>query len=284
MAHEVARHAAEIAQERAERDARLRDPMGWLSLVGLHWLVPGRQRFGAHPSNEIVLRSAGGAMPPVAGVFDVVDGAVHVHPTADSRLSVAGQPVPDGLALVDDVAGEPTLLELASLRMYLIRRGHDRLALRVKDIEAPAITAFGGMPWYSVDPSWRVTARLIPAAAGATIPVPDIVGNVVDEPTPGDLEFERDGATHRLRALEGQRGNVTLVFGDATNGEETYGAGRFLDSGPVQADNSVELDFNRAYNPPCVFSPYATCPLPPDGNRLPIRVTAGELLWRPAET
>jgi len=252
--------------------------MGWLSLVGLHWLEPGDQRFGADEANAIALQAAKGSLPPVAGSLRVGD-QVTVH-AADASLTVGGKPVPDGLVLVDDQSDDdPTILELGSLRAYVIRRGAGRLALRVKDTAAPALRTFTGLDYFPIDPAWRVGGRLYPAEPAATIPVPDIVGDVLSETTPGMVAFELGGAVHRLHALEAQPGHLWLVFGDATNGSETYGGGRFLVTGAVQPDDSVEIDFNLAYNPPCVFSPHATCPLPPDGNRLSVRVEAGERMW-----
>lgn len=277
--NEVDRHRHAVQSVRDRREAGLRDPTGWLSLVGLHWLATGVQRFGSDPSGEIVLRAHDGAVPPIAGTLEVADGTVRIHPRAGVDLTVVGVPVEDGLELVDDGEGEPTILELASLRFYLIRRGEGRLALRVKDVAAPALRAFAGLDYYAVDPRWRVTARLVPAAPSATIRVPDIVGDVMADPTPGDVVFEVGGATHRLHALEAQPGHLWLIFGDTTNGRETYGAGRFLVTGPVQPDDTIEIDFNLAYNPPCVFSPFATCPLPPEGNRMAIPVEAGERMW-----
>jgi uncharacterized protein len=274
-----AAHRASVEQVRARREASLRDPMGWMSLVGLHWLHPGEQRFGSSTVSEIVLHAGDGEVPSVAGTLDVTDGVVRVHPARDVALTVDGEPVEDGTELVDDQAETPTILELASLRFYLIRRGEGRLGLRVKDTAAPALSAFDGLPYFEIDPTWRVQGRLLAADPGATIRVPDIIGDVMPDATPGDVLFSLGGASHRLHALEAQPGHLWLVFGDETNGHETYGGGRFLVTGAVQADDSVEIDFNLAYNPPCVFSPYATCPLPPDGNRLPLRIEAGEKLW-----
>jgi uncharacterized protein (DUF1684 family) len=271
------RRAAQSVRDR--REAGLRDPMGWLSLVGLHWLETGERRFGSDPASEIVLHATEGAVPPIAGRLEVIDGTVRVHPGPDVALSVDGEPVLDGLELVDDEEDDETILELASLRMYLIRRGDGRLALRVKDVASPALREFTGLDYYPIDPRWRVTGRLLPAAPGATIPLPDVVGDILAEPTPGDVVFELGGASHRLHALEAQPGHLWLIFGDTTNGRETYGAGRFLVSGPLQPDDTVQVDFNLAYNPPCVFSPFATCPLPPDGNRLAVPVEAGERMW-----
>ena len=279
-----AHHRASVEEVRARREASLRDPMGWLSLVGLHWLHDGEQRFGSDPGNEIVLRAAEGTVPATAGSFEVTGDRIVMHPR-DPGLTVGGLPVADGLELADDASEDgPTILELASLRAHLIRRGAGRLALRVKDIAAPALREFRGLDYFAIDPAWRVKGRVNPAQPGATITVPDIVGDVLAEATPGVVAFELGGAPHRLHALEAQPGHLWLIFGDATNGSDTYGGGRFLVTGPVQPDDSVEIDFNLAYNPPCAFSPYATCPLPPEGNRLPQRVEAGERMWTAASS
>ncbi len=272
-------HRASVEQERAARETRLRDPMGWLSLVGLHWLEPGRQRFGSSESNEIVLRAEEGWVPPVAGTLDVTAGRVLVHPAPGATVTVDGQPIADAVELADDQSDAPTMLELASLRLVLIRRGGDRLGLRVRDTSAPVLRAFKGLDYFDIDPRWRLTGRLLRASPDATIPVPDVLGNVIDERSPGAVEFEVDGRTHRLDALEAEPGALWLLFGDQTNGRETYGGGRFLVTGTVQEDDTVEVDFNLAYNPPCVFSPYATCPMPPRGNRLDVRIEAGEKAW-----
>ena len=255
----------------AARDERLRDPMGWLSLVGLWWLEPGEHRFGADPHNQIVL--AGSDLPNTAGSLEVVDGIVRLHPLSP-ELTVDGGPARDG-ALRADVDGEPSLLSLGTLRLHLIRRG-ERLALRVRDTHAPALTEFGGLDRFPVDPSWRLVGRL-ERIEGRTVQIVDITGAVAAEATPGSVRFERGGTQFTLDALPGgDDGSLWLIFGDATNGRDTYGGGRYLYTGPVRPGGEVVADFNLAYNPPCVFSSYATCPLPPAQNRLAIRIEAGE--------
>jgi uncharacterized protein (DUF1684 family) len=243
----------------AARDERLRSPDGWLTLVGLHWLEEGENRFGSDPANQIVLR--GDDVPALAGSLWLADGAVHLN----------------GQQLRDDTSGEPTVLDLGTLRMYVIRRGQ-RFALRVRDRASPALGAFQGMRHFPLDHEWRVPARLEPARAGKELEIVDVTGAVSREPTPGSVAFERRGATWHLDALPGdEEGTLWLLFGDETNGAETYGGGRMLYTEAVQADGSVVVDFNLAYNPPCVFSPYATCPLPPPQNWLAMRIEAGEL-------
>jgi uncharacterized protein (DUF1684 family) len=272
-------HRASVEEERAARETRLRDPMGWLSLVGLHWLQPGWQRFGSDAGNEIVLRAEDGEVPPVAGTLEVTGGRVQVHPEPGAVLTVDGRRIADALELADDEADAPTMLELASLRLVLIRRGGERVGLRVRDTSAPVLRAFEGLDYFDTDTCWRLTGRLLRGSPDATIPVPDVLGNVSDERSPGVVEFEVDGRTHRLDALEAGPDSLALLFGDRTNRHETYGGGRFLVTGTVGEDDTVEVDFNLAYNPPCVFSPYATCPMPPLGNRLDVRIEAGEKVW-----
>jgi hypothetical protein len=194
-----------------------------------------------------------------------------------------GVALPEG-DLDDDLAGNPTVLALGSLRLHLIKRG-ERFGVRVRDGQAPALASFEGLDHFPIDPSWRVHARLEPAKPDAVIEIVDITGAHSRDATPGTVVFERDGQTWWIAALQGDEddGSVWLVFGDATNGIETYGGGRFLYTEAVGADSSVVVDFNLAYNPPCVFSPYATCPLPPPQNRLGLRIEAGEKEWRAPE-
>jgi len=182
------------------------------------------------------------------------------------------------LELEDDLGGDPTIVELGSLRFHLIRRG-DRIGLRVRDADAPALRTFGGVPRFPVDPAWRFVSRFEPAAAARTIEVPDVLGDVTQDHFPGWVTFTVDGQPQRLAALKGDEdGSLWLIFGDRTNGSTTYAAGRFLYTEPPAADGTVVVDLNLAYNPPCVFSPYATCPLPPAGNRLTVPIPAGEML------
>jgi uncharacterized protein (DUF1684 family) len=151
-----------------------------------------------------------------------------------------------------------------------------KLAIRVKDPESEARRSFRGLEYFPVDSSWRVEARVEPPADAGRISVPNVLGTDTSEASPGTLVFERGGATYRLRpVLEEGETDWFVIFGDATNGRDTYGAGRFLYVAPAK-DGRTVIDFNKAYNPPCVFTDYATCPLPPPGNRLPIRVEAGE--------
>jgi uncharacterized protein (DUF1684 family) len=257
-------HRASVMAWRAARDARLRDPDGWLTLVGLHWLEPGENAFGSAPDNDLVLR--GTDVPARIGSLVLGDERVVLRRDGQADLPLAV-----------DLSGEPTTLDAGTLRMYVIRRG-DRFGLRVRDHASPALAAFEGMDHFPIDPGWRIDARLEPSLPGTTLEIMDIIGVVTHEPSPGAVAFERDGREWRLHALPGDEdaGSLWLVFADATSGRTTYGGGRFVYTEPVQPDGRVVVDFNLAYNPPCVFTPFATCPLPPAVNRLPLAIEAGE--------
>lgn len=267
-------YGPQIEAWREERYARLREPVSWLTLVGLEWLRDGENRMGTAQSAQVRLPSG----PPGVGSLRRNGRRVTAHAEPGARLTHDGVEV-DGLELVSDMdapEGEgPTFLELGALRMCVIRRG-ERLALRVWDTDSPLRRDFAGIPHYPVDRTWRLEARFERAAPGQTFAVRDVIGDVTDEPLPGTVVLSVAGATHRIKALDGGDGQLWLVFGDATNGDTTYGGGRFLYTDPPAGDGTVVVDFNRAYNPPCVFSPFATCPLPPAENRLPIQIEAGE--------
>lgn len=262
-------HVAEVEAWREGRYAALRREIGWLSLAGLGWLKAGVNLVGSDPDADVVL--PGG--PPTAGTVTVTDERV----MADGEFRYDGRRV-TGLRLMSDQEEEATILELGSLRICLIERA-GRLALRTWDLDAPERKAFTGIDHWPIDAAWRLEARFEPTP-DRTIAVPDVLGTDDEEPSPGDVAFEVAGQTYRLQALHGgDSGELWLVFGDATNGDETYGGGRFVYTSAPDAGGALVVDFNRAYNPPCVFSPYATCPLPWPANRLPLRIEAGERMY-----
>jgi uncharacterized protein (DUF1684 family) len=259
----------------AERDAGLRKPDGWLSLAGLYWLEEGESSFGSDPSNAVVFPA--GKSPARIGVFVVEDGAVRVRVEPGVAVTSDGEPVSE-LALATDAAEEPTLLEHGSLLWHAIDRG-GRIGIRLKDRESPLLGAFAGMERYPADPAWRIEARFERYDPPKEILVPNIVGPALPEPCPGRVVFEHAGASHALEPTGEAGEELFVVFGDETNGSETYGGGRFLYADWPGEDGVVVLDFNRAYNPPCVFTDFATCPLPPPQNKLPFRIAAGETTY-----
>ena len=254
-----------------ERTASLKREDGWLTLVGLYWLKPGENRFGSDPGNPVILPK--GKAPAVAGTL-VRDGeAVTLNVQPGVPLTANGKPVTASLPLTTDAKPKPTILELGSLSFYAIQRG-DRVGVRIKDKESPERAAFTGVDTFTPDPRWRVVARFEPYK-DKKIPITNILGQVAQETSPGAVVFDWQGKTYRLDALGDPKEGLSLIFGDATNGKLTYGAGRFLDTDPPK-DGTVVVDFNTAYNPPCAFTAFATCPLPPAQNKLALAVEAGE--------
>lgn len=268
-----ASYEQELEQWKAKRLANLKSEEGWLSLIGLFWFKEGENRFGSDPTNEIVLPD--GKAPQHAGTLRLAAGKVTLEAKPDAKITSKGQPVTT-LELKSDEDGEPTLLELGSLSFHVVKRG-ERLGLRVKDRENPARAAFKGTDYYPVDRKWVVNARFEPYQPPKQVPIHNVLGMETEETSPGALAFEVDGQPYKLEALK-EKGEEQffIIFADQTSGKETYGAGRYLYADPPGADGRVTLDFNRAYSPPCAFTRYATCPLPPQQNRLPLRVEAGE--------
>jgi uncharacterized protein len=267
-------HRAEIEAWRAKRMASLKREDGWLTLVGLFWLQEGENRLGSDPrANRIVFPKD--TTPATLGSLDLSKGVVTLRAAPDAGLTSAGQPVTT-LTLRSDAEGPPTVVGRGRISFFLIKRG-DRLGIRVKDSANPVLLGFHGIDSYPIDHRWRFDARWEPYRPAKTIPVPNILGSVDQEKSPGAVVFEVGGHPYRLDAVqEAGSEDLFLIFGDQTNGEETYGGGRFLYASPPDKDGRVVVDFNKAYNPPCVFTPYATCPLPPSQNRLALRVEAGE--------
>ena len=268
-----ASYEQELEQWKAKRLANLKSEDGWLSLIGLFWLKEGENRFGSDPAGEIVLPD--GKVPQHAATLRLAAGKVTIEAKPDAKITAKGQPVTT-LELKSDEDGEPTVLELGSLSFHVVKRG-DRLGLRVKDRENPARAAFKGTDYYPADRKWVVGARFEPYQPPKQVPILNVLGMETEETSPGVLAFEVDGRPYKLEALK-EKGEEQffIIFADQTSGKETYGAGRYLYADPPGADGRVTLDFNRAYSPPCAFTRYATCPLPPAQNRLPLRVQAGE--------
>lgn len=267
-----AAYLQEIEAARKERNEGLKTEDGWFTLVGLFWLEPGENRFGSGVDNRVILPED--RSPAFAGTLIREGDAVKVRVAPGVPVTSGGQPVTEA-ALTSDAQGKPTVLQLGSLSFFVIQRG-DKVGVRVKDSKSPALAAFHGLEFYPVQPDWKVNARFEPYNPPKPVAVPNVLGQVADIPSPGAVVFEWEGKTYRMDALQGSpEGGLSLIFADATNGKETYGAGRFLDTAPPK-DGRVVVDFNTAYNPPCAFTSFATCPLPPAQNRLALAVTAGE--------
>ena len=267
-----AAYRAEIEEWRAGRLARLTAEDGWLSVVGLFWLEEGDNSFGSAKDNAVVLPASA---PARMGSLHLEKGHATLTVLPGVALTADGQPVTTPRELASDAAESPTVLRSGSLLFYLIARA-GKLGVRVKDSQSAARRDFHHLESFPIDPTWRLEARFEPYDPPRSIAVPNVLGHNDSEKAPGALVFERNGQTYRLDpVLERGETDYFVIFGDATNGKETYGAGRFLYVSPP-VDGKTVIDFNKAYNPPCVFTDYATCPLPPPQNRLKIRVEAGE--------
>ena len=261
----------EIETWRKERVEDLKKEDGWFTLVGLFWLDEGENRFGSDPEGKVVLPE--GKSPKTAGVLVRKGEKVSVKVEPGAKVTSGGEPV-TSRELASDAEGEPTVLEMGSVSFYVIQRG-DKVGVRVKDKQSAALAGFHGLDTWPIQPAWRVEARFEPYDPPKTVKIPNILGQVSDSPAPGAIVFDWQGKTYRLDALGDPAQGLSLIFADQTNGKETYGAGRFLETEAVK-DGKVVVDFNLAYNPPCAFTSFATCPLPPAQNRLALRVEAGE--------
>lgn len=251
----AADYQSEILAWRSARQTALKGENGWLSLAGLAWLHEGKNTFGRDASNDIVLPDG----PPHAGSFELRNREVTVTVDGATR------------GVRHDSADR---VKVGRVNMQVILRG-DKFGIRLRDPESEARRGFHGIESYPIDASWRVTARWVPEPH--KIPILNVLGQTEQSDCPGYAVFQIHGREYRLYPIFEEPGAKELfyIFRDLTSGKETYGAGRFFYSG-LPEDGHVVLDFNKAYNPPCVFTPYATCPLPPPENRLDLRVEAGE--------
>ena len=242
----------------------------WLVLAGLFWLKPGANTFGSGSDNAIVLPSG----PAHAGVFKLEGDAVSVELEKGTQAKIDGQSVVQA-KLQADVTGKPTVIEMGSLRMYVIQRG-SRVGIRLKDLNSEAARNYAEPIFFPLDMTYRVTGTFVPSDGKKTVDVPNVLGDVTPTPIAGEVHFKVNGQDLTLTALSGDPAKgLSFVMGDLTGKTETYPGGRFLDTDPV-VDGKVVVDFNRAYNPPCAVTPYATCPLAPKENRLPVAISAGE--------
>ena len=266
----------EILAWRADRLKRLLAEDGWTTLVGLYWLEPCENSFGRAGDNRIRMDYPG--LPEQAGTFRVTGREVRFVAAPGVNVLHHGRPVRAIGPLQDDAAGAPTVLTVGSMSFYLIERS-GKLGIRIKDSRAEARVHFRGLEYFPVDPGWRVAARFEPYSPPKKIPITTVLGMEEEMHCPGALVFEVESTSYRLDAvLEAGERDWFVMFADQTNGRQSYGAGRFLYVVPP-VDGETVIDFNKSYSPPCAFSAFATCPLPPPQNRLPLAVTAGELKY-----
>ena len=268
---------AEILEWRESRRASLMAPTGFLNLAGLYWLDEERVTFGSAPDNDLVFPESA---DPYIGSLEVSADGVIMQPRADAAVHRNGEPV--GRTLIDDdTTEEPVTITHNSMAWTVIKRD-GRYAVRLRDFEHPVLATFPPLAYFPIDPSWRIEATFERYAEPKRVSASTVIEGLGWSPeSPGVAVFRKDGETHRLEAYaSGER--LFFVFGDRTNGKETYPAGRFLYTALPGEDGKIVLDFNRAYSPPCAFNDFSTCPVASPRNRLPIRVAAGELFNRDA--
>jgi uncharacterized protein (DUF1684 family) len=251
----------------------LKKPDGWLSLAGLYWLEPGENRFGSDSTNDIIFPPHKAA--PRMGELLLSTDKITLSVEPGIKIFFQGKPVTH-LQLKSDETTDPTILEYGSLSWYVIKRGEEYL-VRLKDSSNPLIEKFKGLEYYPVDLNWRLKSKFEYYQPPKVVPIPNVLGKIDSQPSPGSLIFEIEGKEYRLDVVgEPQDLRFFVIFADLTNGWETYGAGRFLYVDRPGENGLTWIDLNQAYNPPCAFTPYATCPLPPEQNYLPVKISAGE--------
>jgi hypothetical protein len=278
-----------LAAWRSHREQELAAPDGWLTLVGLEWLKPGVNSFGTAQDNQIQIRAQA---PAHIGMF-TVSGKAATGKAASAPivqllspsggfppdLTIDGAPAREGPLTINDM--KPSTIAWHGLTLVVLRRG-DRFALRVKDADSATRTGFKGLNWYAPDPQFRVAAKWIPFTPAHIERIPTVIGTTLDLPAPGVAEFTLDGKTLQLEPVieGGEAGTLFFILRDETSKTTTYPAARYLHTGlpdhGLDQPGQLVLDFNRLENPPCAYTPYATCPLPPEQNRLPVAIEAGE--------
>ena len=260
-----------IEKWRDQRVKSLQAAHGWPTLVGLYWLKEGENTFGSGEDNDIQFPAK---TPSKMGTILLSEDVLYASFDTSVKIHVDGQYSTE-TKLDSDADTRPSMLSWNAHIWYIIKRG-DRYGIRLRDTLHTNRSTIKEIPHFSVDKNWRIKARFIPAEKNQTIKIDNIVGLTSDSPIEGYLEFTLNGKSHRLTALNGGSKNYWVIFGDATNGEESYGGGRYLYVPRANEENLTYIDFNKAYNPPCVFTYYATCPLPPEENLLDVAIESGE--------
>jgi uncharacterized protein (DUF1684 family) len=268
-------YVAEVEKWRAAREQRLKADGGWLTVSGLFWLKDGTNVVGSAEGSHVRLPASAPAR--AATIEFAPGGRATLRPEPGVHIEAGGKPVAAAMDLRADTAdGGPDVLVMGPVSLQVIERG-GRYGVRMKDNDAERRRSFAGLRWYPVSEAHRVTARFVPHATPRTIPIANVLGQVDELASPGYAVFTIGGAEVRLHPVLETPDSTELffIFKDATAPRDTYPAGRYLYT-PMPKDGTVVLDFNKAYSPPCAFTPYATCPLPPPPNRLKVRIEAGE--------
>jgi hypothetical protein len=244
---------------------------GWVNLAGLFWLHEGINSFGSANQNDLVFPE--GKIPEQAGYFIVQGGTVSVKAAQGVTFRIDEKEISSAVLYHPDSAGRT--MAYGPLRWFVIKRDN-KLAIRLRDLDHPLLKEFKGIDFFPVDPAWRLEGHVEWADSSRTITITNVLGQTVQQRSVGTLVFTYKNKTYRLDALDEGNPEFFIIFGDETNARETYGAGRYLYVSLPDSAGRIILDFNKAYNPPCAFTEFATCPLPPRQNVLPFAITAGE--------
>lgn len=262
----------EIDNWHASREENLKSEDGWLNLAGLYWLNEGFNTFGSAPTNDVVFPE--GKIAANAGTFVVQNGRVTIEVAKGVEIMMDSLAITKEIIHIPDSSFYPVLSN-GSLRWLIINRS-GKLGVRLRDLESEAVANFHGVDRYPVDISWRLEATFEKYDPIRQIDITNILGQTYQQPCPGELVFTIDGKEYRLDAIDEGGDDYFIIFGDQTNEHETYPSGRYMYVDQPDANGKVMVDFNKAYNPPCAFSNYATCPLPPRQNLLDVAIRAGE--------
>ena len=276
MPTEIKAYRNDIEAWRAQMDQSIRAENSWLALVALLWLQQGEQHL--QRTEDGLLQFSESVLPDWLGSFTLTGEQVSFEPNPEMEVIINGKPAHKKL-LASDADPEPDFIEFDHLRFVVVRRG-PRVGLRVWDNDRPERFSFPKRSWFPINPEMRLRASMRKTASSQTITIPDVLGNSSEEDVLGEIEFGLGGETFRLQALESSEGRAFVIFADLTNGSTTYPGGRFL-SVDIGDMDDLTIDFNRAFNPPCAFTSYATCPLPPAANHLSIEIPAGERFLLP---
>jgi uncharacterized protein len=266
-------NSAGYQKDYAQWKSELTDDLkkNWLTVVGLFWLKDGSNRVGGDHKLEVPLPE--GKVPAQVGTVEFHGGKAVFKAAPGANVTSDKKPVTT-IELQPDVSGKPTILNIGDIYMYLIQRGN-RYAMRVKDSHSSFLADFKGPVFFPVSQNYIVNAKFVPYDKPRKVAVPTVIGQNAEMDSPGYVEFTLNGQPQHLQALTEGTKDLFFIIKDQTSGQGTYPAGRFLYSDPPK-EGKVELDFNRAYNPPCAWTPYATCPLPPKENYITTKVAAGE--------
>jgi uncharacterized protein (DUF1684 family) len=265
-------HRKEIEQWQKKRNAYQVSESGWVNLAGLFWLKEGINTFGSGTDNDLVFPE--GKIPEHGGYLLLNQNEVTLEGAPGLNFSINGRSVSRGV--ISQEGSSRSMVQFGPLRWSIIKRG-DQFGVRLRDLESPLLKEFHGIDCFPIDPAWRIKGNVEWADSSRTIEITNVLGQTGPQRSVATLVFTYEGEDYRLDALDEGGDEFFIIFGDDTNAVETYGAGRYLYVPiPKQLGKEVTIDFNKAYNPPCAFTEFATCPLPPQQNILPFSIRAGE--------